>query len=130
MATLLSFEFYGGYLSLSLLQSYHAHAPQAEAVAEAIIRHQDIGETGKITALGQLIQLATIFDNTGKHNELLHDTTIESVIERYNRKRWSGCFVQTIQKELEFKPWAHTTALGEEAFPAMVLANKVGGKWD
>jgi cyanamide hydratase len=29
-------------------------------VAEAIIRHQDIGTTGKITFLGQLIQLATV----------------------------------------------------------------------
>ena len=34
---------------------------QAESVAEAIMRHQDLCDEGKITALGQLLQLATIF---------------------------------------------------------------------
>lgn len=64
--TKLSFEFYGGFLALDVLQHDEdgaAVAPreQAESVAEAIIRHQDLCETGKITAVGQLIQLATIF---------------------------------------------------------------------
>ncbi len=126
----MSFEFYGGYLSLDILRSHHAPIEQAEAVAEAVIRHQDIGESGKITTLGQLIQLATIFDNTGKHAELLHEKTIEDVIEGYHRKGWSQCFADTIRRENGLKPWAHTTALGEEEFPGMVLANKVGGKWD
>ena len=60
--TLMSFEFYGGLLALELLQKDH-HAPkaQAESVCEAIIRHQDLGESGKITTLGLLIQLATVF---------------------------------------------------------------------
>ena len=58
----MSFEFYGGMLAHSLLQNdLNAPTPQAEAIAEAIIRHQDIGKSGKITTLGQLIQLATIF---------------------------------------------------------------------
>lgn len=38
-----------------------APVEQAESVAEAIIRHQDLCEVGKITAVGQLVQLATIF---------------------------------------------------------------------
>lgn len=64
--TRLSFEFYGGFLALDVLQHDEddaAIAPreQAESVAEAIIRHQDLCEIGKITAVGQLIQLATIF---------------------------------------------------------------------
>ena len=66
--TKLSFEFYGGFLALDVLQdrtgsSGNAVAPrdQAESVAEAIIRHQDLCEEGKITAVGQLLQLATIF---------------------------------------------------------------------
>lgn len=33
---------------------------QAESIAEAIMRHQDLCSQGKITALGQLLQLATI----------------------------------------------------------------------
>jgi len=67
-STKLSFEFHGGFLALDVLQKPQASAPeavaprdQAESVAEAIIRHQDLCETGKITAVGQLLQLATIF---------------------------------------------------------------------
>jgi cyanamide hydratase len=63
-ATLLSFEFYGGYLALDVLKEYGAPREQAESVAEAIIRHQDLGDVGSITTVGQLIQLATLF---GKH---------------------------------------------------------------
>lgn len=58
----MSFEFYGGLLALDLLsKELHAPIEQAESVVEAIIRHQDLGETGKITTIGLLLQLATIF---------------------------------------------------------------------
>ena len=58
----MSFEFYGGLLARDLLLNhYHAPIAQAESVAECIIRHQDIANTGTITTLGLLIQLATIF---------------------------------------------------------------------
>ena len=58
----MSFEFYGGLLARDLLcNQYHAPIDQAESVTECIIRHQDIADTGKITTLGLLIQLATIF---------------------------------------------------------------------
>ncbi|KAL8835238.1 MAG: hypothetical protein Q9170_003400 [Blastenia crenularia] len=60
-ATQMSFEFYGGFLALELLKDLQAPVEQAGSVAEAIIRHQDIGESGKITTIGLLIQLATIF---------------------------------------------------------------------
>lgn len=76
-ATHLSFEFFGGMLAMDVLRNTSIHNPggdgpggapagvasrdQAESVVEAIIRHQDLCEVGKITALGQLLQLATIF---------------------------------------------------------------------
>ena len=59
--TLMSFEFFGGYLALDVLKQNHAPIQQAESVAEAIIRHQDIAEVGTITTIGLLIQLATLF---------------------------------------------------------------------
>lgn len=59
--THLSFEFHGGLMALERLQSFGAPRPQAESVAEAIIRHQDPGETGTISRMGQLIQMATEF---------------------------------------------------------------------
>lgn len=173
-ATRLSFEFQGGLLALEVLRRRPeagetemeadavaavggiATKEQAESVAEAIIRHQDLCEVGKITAVGQLLQLATIFgelcalsrereiymclhldhikltsyigtlsDNTGTHANLIHPSTIEDVSKHFPRQKWSDCFAATIRRENSLKPWAHTTALGEEAFPNKVLGNKL-----
>lgn len=60
-ATLMSFEFYGGILALDVLLKEKAPKAQAESVAEAVIRHQDLGEVGTISTVGLIIQLATIF---------------------------------------------------------------------
>lgn len=40
----------------------------------------------------------------------------------FPRFQWSRCFASTVQREIEVKPWAHSTALGEE-FAAKVLGN-------
>ncbi|KAJ2987051.1 hypothetical protein NUW58_g4716 [Xylaria curta] len=74
-ATLLSFEFYGGILALNLTQKHGASKAQAEAVAEAIIRHQDLGTVGTISFLGQMIQLATVYDNMGYNPSLIDEAT-------------------------------------------------------
>ncbi|KAJ9201300.1 hypothetical protein DTO164E3_3607 [Paecilomyces variotii] len=137
--THISFEFYGGILALNLLQSTGAIAvaspmaaprEQAESVTEAIIRHQDLCQEGKITALGQLLQLATIFDNTGTHSQLVHKATIEDVTKHYPRLKWSDCFTAVIHRENSLKPWAHTTTLGEEAFPAKVQGNRLMAEYE
>jgi cyanamide hydratase family protein with HD domain len=57
----MSFEFHGGFVALGLLQEFGASKSQAESVCEAIIRHQDLGDSGSISSLGALIQLATVF---------------------------------------------------------------------
>lgn len=161
-STRLSFEFQGAILALRVLQQSDTDgdAPgenegctsreQAESIAEAIIRHQDLCSVGKITALGQLLQLATIFgmlsfphqpssdsaihvphpsdaviDNTGTYADLVHPDTIKDVTAHFPRRHWSACFAATVQRENSLKPWAHTTALGEEEFPAKVLGNKL-----
>ncbi|KAK3938249.1 hypothetical protein QBC46DRAFT_441276 [Diplogelasinospora grovesii] len=130
-ATRLSFEFYGGYLSLDLLnKQLGADRSQAEAVCEAIIRHQDIGTVGKITFLGQLIQLATIYDNMGGHPELVDARTRTDVNKDFPRMGWSRCFHDTIRRENGLKPWAHTTHLGEEEFPNGVLNNELMKPYD
>lgn len=152
----MSFEFYGGYLALNLLKdTLHAPVSQAESVAEAVIRHQDLGESGKISSVGLLIQLATVFgellrpgvffcdwrrrrakvvwaniDNMGINPELVHKWTIEDVVRHYPRKKWSSCFAATIRKENGLKPWAHTTALGEEEFPGGVENNELMAPYD
>lgn len=66
--TRLSFEFFGATLALEVLQEISesgtseatASRDLAESVAEAIIRHQDFRDKGQITAIGQLLQLATV----------------------------------------------------------------------
>lgn len=69
-------------------------------------------------------------DNTGLRADLLHSTTIEDVIKHYPRTGWSSCFAAVVRKENSLKPWAHTTALGEEEFPRKVMGNEIGKKWD
>jgi len=131
-ATLMSFEFYGGFLASKTLVESGAPTPQMESVVEAIIRHQDLGpqttegdtDGGMITLTGRAIQLATIFDNMTPHPELVHKETIEDVCKAYPRRGWSGCFARTIRRENGLKPWAHTTSLGERAFPEGVEGNE------
>lgn len=129
-ATLMSFEFYGGLLTLSLLRSLSAPLPQAEQVAESVIRHQDLGTTGTLTRIGALVQLATIFDNMGENEQLVHRETIDSVVGKWPRMKWSSCFAKTIREENGLKPWAHTTHLGEEDFPVGVENNKLMAPYD
>ena len=61
----------------------------------------------------------------GDHPEFVHEGTIEDVVKHFPRKKWSSCFSKTIRKENGLKPWAHTTALGEEAFPDGVANNEL-----
>jgi len=127
-ATMLSFEFYGGYVALNQLQEYGAPREQAESVAEAIIRHQDLGDIGTISTVGQLIQLSTLFDNAGANPSLISKSTIESVVAAYPRGYWSSCFAHTIGKEMGLKPWAHSSAIPN--FAATVAGNKLMEPWD
>ncbi|KAF3492204.1 cyanamide hydratase [Arthroderma uncinatum] len=158
-ASRMSFELYGGFLAMDLLQypiNEHASTiidPErrvtasnalAESVVEAIMRHQDIRDTGKITAVGQLIQLATIFDvlanakggyqpvkdNIGGHEQLLNSETVKDVIDHYPRLQWNSCFSATIRKEIALKPWAHSTMLRTEEFPAKIENNPIGRAYE
>lgn len=123
--TQLSFEFHGAIIALHHLQSHSCPTSQAESVTEAIIRHQDLGSTGTLTTIGVLIQLATIFDNMSTHGtkDLVHRETIKDVVQAYPRLKWSSCFGATIRREIDLKPWAHTTHLGEKDFPEGVEEN-------
>lgn len=108
-ATRMSFDLYGGILALNLIEDAGGQKDQAEAVAETVIRHQDLGTEGSITLLGQVIQLATLYDNVGAHPGIVHETTRESVIAKYPRDGWLGCFAKTVEEEMRIKPWCHST---------------------
>jgi cyanamide hydratase len=116
-ATRMSFEFHGAITALNLLQSaaVGGERDQAEAVCEAIIRHQDLGVDGTITFLGAVVHLATIYDNVGSHRDIpgfariIHAETMRDVNARFERTGWLGFFAGTIRRELGLKPWCHTT---------------------
>ncbi|KAJ4319082.1 hypothetical protein N0V84_006536 [Fusarium piperis] len=120
-STRLSFEFQGAFQALNLLGEYGSTKDQAEAVCETIIRHQDLGTEGNITFLGQLIQLATIYDNVGDHpsvekfDQIIHEKTRKEVNKAFPRDRWLGCFADTIRQEESLKPWCHTTHIPDFA---------------
>ncbi|RYN47446.1 hypothetical protein AA0118_g12237 [Alternaria tenuissima] len=122
-STHMSFDFQGGFIALAKLQELGAAKIQAESVAEAIIRHQDPGETGTISAMGQLIQVATELDNMGWQPHLISREVIEAVTRQLPRLSWSTCFSQQIRKEIEQKPWCHSTAI--PGFAEAVAGNEV-----
>lgn len=125
LATQMSFEFYGGIISRELILKHtNGNKPYADAVAEAIIRHQDLGDSGFITSLGLILQIATILDNVGLNTHLIHIDTLDAINKKYSREGWLSCFALAIDKENKEKPWGHTSALGVNDFRDNVLANK------
>lgn len=144
-STHLSFEFHGGILAHGELsrQDPPCPAPQREAVIEAIIRHQDLGSSGNIHALGALMQIATIVDNLGevpagsakggeqklKATDLIHESVLREVNEEFPRLNWSGCkgcvFAETVREEGRVKPWSHTSKLGFQEFAGGIEGNAV-----
>ncbi|KIW99611.1 uncharacterized protein Z518_11024 [Rhinocladiella mackenziei CBS 650.93] len=131
-STQLSFEFWGAYHALQLLQDPTmtggegvAPREQAESVTEAIIRHQDIQDEGKITLITRLIHLGTLLDNIGAGPELVHPETIENVVHEYPRPGWSGCFKKTVEKEKAVKPYAMVSRI--QGFEEMIQKNGASG---
>lgn len=124
-ATKMSFEFYGGIVARDYIFETTKDQDFAEAVSEAIIRHQDLGESGYITTLGMILQLATILDNVGANTQYVHPDTLDYVNRKYSRDGWLGCFALAIDRENNEKPWGHTSLLGVPDFREGVLANNV-----
>jgi cyanamide hydratase len=141
-ATRLSYEFWAGVHALEILQdasltggskdeNAEADKEQAESVAEAIIRHQDVQEKGSITLLTRLIHLGTLLDNIGAGRELVSKGTINGVNGEYDRQGWSGCFRSVVEKEKKEKPYAMVSRIeGFEGFIAKNDATTLGGGKD
>lgn len=137
--THMSFDLWGGCKALATLQTEELGSvpqSQAESVGEAILRHQDPGETGMISCMGFLIQQATLFDNAGHFSEWVHRETVANVCKEFPREGWSGCFGKVIRREIDTKPWAHSTAIegpfagGKGTFAEMVEGNEVMKEFD
>lgn len=107
-----------------------ASREQAESIAEAIIRHQDVQDKGEISLLTRLIHLGTLLDNVGAGKNLVHQDTVRAVCETYGRRGWSGCFRDTVGKEKELKPWAMVSRI--EGFEDAIEEHGKGAvkEWD
>ncbi|UNI17843.1 Cyanamide hydratase [Purpureocillium takamizusanense] len=133
-ASRMSFEFYGAIQARDLLLARGCPRDRADAVCETVMRHQDLGVDGTITFLGQLIQLATIFDNVSDHpavadfGQVLHPETREDVIAAFPRRGWLGCFADTVRREITQKPWCHTTHIPD--FAAKIRGNKLMARYE
>ncbi len=134
-STKLSYEFFAGVLALDLLQgltdstsidpSAIASKDQAESVAEAIFRHQDVQDKGMVSLMTQLIQLGTLLDNIGASvpARWVNKQTIETVNEAWPRRGWTSCFKSTVIREKELKPYAMVSRI--EGFEEAIQANHV-----
>ncbi|WYZ45324.1 hypothetical protein EsH8_VIII_000640 [Colletotrichum jinshuiense] len=133
-ATRMSFDIYGGFKALAALKDHGATADQAEAVCEAIVRHQDMGVDGTITYLGQLIQLATLYDNVGRHpyvrdfGRIVHEATRRAVNEAHPRLGWCSWFAGTVREEERIKPWCHSTHIVD--FDKDIESNTLMREWE
>lgn len=130
-ATKMSFEFYGALIARDLVFKHsNGNKEFADAVFEAIARHQDLRTVGNITTLGLILQLATILDNVGKHTGLISQSTVEDVNKNVPRHNWLNCFAEVVDAEIQLKPWAHTSALGVDEFKKGILGNKYMAKYE
>jgi len=136
LTTKMSFEFKGAIVAREFLLNNGAPEDQADAVCEAIVRHQDIFVNGgNITEIGQILQLATILDNVGLRASLVHSSLFGLATDAFPKIKWSSCFASVIIEEENHKPWCHTTTFehpswkpGESSrFADDVKANNITG---
>ncbi|GAA5942081.1 hypothetical protein JCM1841_003747 [Sporobolomyces salmonicolor] len=107
----MSFELHGAVLAREFLLSTpegKAQTGLVDSVCEAVNRHTNFVDS-KISVNGQLIQFGTLFDNVGEHPSWIHPLTVEAIAAQYPRKGWTSCFHDTMKREIELKPWSHTT---------------------
>jgi cyanamide hydratase len=141
-STRLSYEFYAGFHALEVLQDANstlgrsesvdaaqssdaaavADVEQAESVAEAILRHQDVQDKGSVTLMTRLIHIGTLLDNIGRGKELVHTDTVQNVVKQWPRDgRWTTCFRQTVELEKQQKPYAMVSRI--EGFEETISQN-------
>ncbi|ETN36458.1 uncharacterized protein HMPREF1541_08736 [Cyphellophora europaea CBS 101466] len=144
MSTRLSYEFYAGVHALDILRDakltlHHtagvgsggdaseavAGQEQAESVAEAIIRHQDVQDKGKVTLVTRLVHIGTLLDNIGAGKELVSEGTVKSVVGKWPREGWTGCFRGTVELEKKHKPYAMVSRI--EGFEETISKNTAKG---
>ncbi|CAI4683057.1 BAH_G0043020.mRNA.1.CDS.1 [Saccharomyces cerevisiae] len=126
-ATKMSFEYYGGILSRELVfNATGGNQDYADAVTEAIIRHQDLTGTGYITTLGLILQIATTLDNVGSNTDLIHIDTVSAINVQFPRLHWLSCFATVVDTEKLEKTRGATPVSSGDDFSKKVICNTFG----
>ena len=129
LTTKMSFEFKGGLISHNFITSNKGSDEIADEVSEAIIRHTDFVD-GKISPLGQLIQLSTTLDVIGSNPDLYNAKTIAEIVDKWPRKNFNNHFAELMETEMKHKPGSHTTFPACSNFIEKIKNNKVMEKYD
>ena len=79
---------------------------QAESVAEAVWRHQDVGEQGTITAIGACLQFATILGTFSISSSIGFHVERRPIRTHTHTQR---CHVLPFTVHLPLNPYAHTS---------------------
>jgi cyanamide hydratase len=93
-----------------------------------------MGTDGTITFLGQLIQLATLYDNVGVYEGIddfgswIDDRTRDNINTAFPRGGWCHAFACIIRKEEANKPWCHSTHIPQ--FDQKLEANALMKPWE
>jgi cyanamide hydratase len=145
-STRLSYEFWAGFHAVQILQDASltgdadqtdavADREQAESVAEAVLRHQDVQDKGKVSLLTRLIHIGTLLDNIGRGKEFINHQTIDNVVKEWTRTEtdgegrvesvWTDCFRGTVELEKKHKPYAMVSRI--EGFEDVIAKNGAKG---
>jgi len=106
----------------------HHHATCKPHAADPV--GLDTGLITPLAALQALKQELTTFqtDNVGLNPHLISKSAIANVVEAFPRKQWTSCFGEAMVREIELKPWCHTTA--NEGFIEAILGNELMEPFD
>ncbi|GAA5837700.1 hypothetical protein JCM11251_002299 [Rhodosporidiobolus azoricus] len=127
-ATKTSFEFHSAVLareyllSLALDDGSRVVRDLVDSVCEAVWRHTNFIDS-QITVTGQCNQLGTLFDNAFANSSWIHPVTVANVVELFPRNDWVECFHNAMKKEIELKPWSHTTAFDYAAVDGTAICD-------
>jgi cyanamide hydratase len=121
LTTPMSFEFQGAMVANNFITSHNGSKDVADRVFEICANHT-IENTGKISAMGQLIQLSTSTDVSGQYPQFYHPETIQEIYEAWPLHDFHNCFAEKMELEVKHKPGCMTTIFGDE-YSARIRTN-------
>lgn len=112
LTTPMSFEFQGAIVANNFITSNNGSKEVADRVFEICANHT-LENVGKISAMGQLIQISTSLDVSGQNPQLFHPKTIQELYEAWPLHGFHNCFADKMALEVKHKPGCYTSVFGD-----------------